>query len=140
MVNKAIISRLMGNIEGYLHDLNAIENISLPQFKNDIISQRFTERTLQIIIEAMLDIVHHIISDEGLREPDSYADAFTVLCENKIIDEKFMGTLKQIAQFRNKLVHNYGQIDCEIVYNIAIKKKADIRKFIAGIATWMKNK
>ena len=48
MVNKAIVLRLMGNIEGYLNDLLSLENLSLPEFQDDIKSQRFTERTLQI--------------------------------------------------------------------------------------------
>lgn len=135
MVNESIILRLMGNIDGYLKDLETLSSLS--EFQNDIKTQRFTERTLQIIIEAMLDITHHIISDENFREPDSYSDAFKILAENKIIRDDFLPTIKQMAQFRNKLVHYYEKIDPDIVFIIATQKQSDIKQFVSQIKSWL---
>ena len=56
-------------------------DITHEKYIKDIRLQRFVERTLQINIECCFDVVHHIISDKGFREPHSYADAFTVLAE-----------------------------------------------------------
>ena len=137
MVNKTIVLRLLGNIEGYLNDLKLLNDIGFSDFKTDIKVQRFTERTLQIMIESMLDITHHIISDEQLRKPNSYADAFTILYEHKILDKDFLETLKHIAQFRNKLVHYYEKVAIEVVYEIATKKCNDIEIFLDSIKSWM---
>ncbi|MEA2012800.1 MAG: DUF86 domain-containing protein [Verrucomicrobiota bacterium] len=139
MVNESIVYRLLNNIKSYLHDLTIVENITFNEYKNDIKTQRFVERTLQITIEAMLDVTHHIISDEKLREPNSYADAFTVLHEQQIIADEFIETAKQIAQFRNKLVHHYEKIDPEIVYGIFLKKSKDIEVFIKNIEDWLEH-
>ena len=78
MVNIPTIRRLLSNLEGYLNDLRNATDITREKFLTDIRSQRFVERTLQIAIECCMDVVHHIISDEGFREPTSYADAFIV--------------------------------------------------------------
>ena len=61
-------------------------DITHEKYIKDIRLQRFVERTLQISIECCFDVVHHIISDKGFREPDSYADAFTVLAEQGCVD------------------------------------------------------
>ena len=73
---------------------------------------------LQISIEAMIDIGHHIISDEGFREPQSYRDVFKVLAENMFLPEDELPQYENIASFRNILVHHYGKIDDSIVYGI----------------------
>ncbi|ETR69503.1 MAG: hypothetical protein OMM_09537 [Candidatus Magnetoglobus multicellularis str. Araruama] len=85
MQNNDIVKRLIGNIEGYVNDLKNAQDITYDKFISDIRSQRFIERTLHIAIESCLDVVHHIISEKGFRQPTSYADAFAVLAENGIV-------------------------------------------------------
>ena len=137
MVNKQIIFRLINNIESYIKDLEEIDTVKLENYQKDIKTQRYIERTLQITIEAMFDIAHHIISDEMYREPNTYADAFNVLEENKVIDKDFTSTAKLIAQFRNKIVHYYENIDSELVYAIAKNKRNDFTKYIEMIKSWL---
>ncbi|HHE38077.1 MAG TPA: DUF86 domain-containing protein [Candidatus Cloacimonetes bacterium] len=130
MPNENIILRLIANIESYLEDLKKVREISFQEFTDDIIKQRFIERTLHIIIESVLDITHHIISDLKLREPNSYADAFNVLFENKIITEKTGDNGKLMAQFRNRLVHYYEKNEPEIIFEILKKHQIDFMIFI----------
>ena len=137
MVNKQIIYRLLNNVESYLNDLREIDNMSFEQYSKDIKTQRFIERTLQIAIEAMFDVAHHIISDEKYREPDNYADAFTVLEEQKIITSDYLATAKLMAQFRNKVVHYYEKIDPEMVFAIAKNRRDDFTKYITMIKNWI---
>lgn len=137
MVNQQIVHRLINNIHGYLNELRSAEDINYHKFMTDIRSQRFIERTLHIIIEACFDIVHHIISDEALREPSSYADAFLVLAENRILDFDAAQKYVLIAQFRNKLVHYYEKIEPEQVFAIYRNHLQDIDQFLASIQLWM---
>jgi len=59
-------------------------------------------------IETCFDIANHIIPVFDFRRPTSYSDAFEVLKENKIIDESLAERLKEMAKFRNFLVHRYA--------------------------------
>ena len=133
MPNEYIILRLISNIEGYLNDLKRVDEITFEEFNRDIIKQRFIERTLHIIIESVLDIMHHIISDLRLREPNSYADAFNVLFENNIISENTRNNGKLMAQFRNRLVHYYEKNEPEIIFEILKKHLDDILVFIKDV-------
>ncbi|MDO9576597.1 MAG: DUF86 domain-containing protein [Candidatus Cloacimonadales bacterium] len=130
MPNELIILRLIANIESYINDLKQVENITFEEFETNIIKQRFIERTLHIIIESIIDIVHHIISDLHLREPNSYSDAFNVLFENQLISEKTRNSGKLMSQFRNRLVQYYEKNDPEVVYGILINHQIDFLVFI----------
>ena len=50
-----------------------------------------------------------------MREIKDYADSFYVLGENNIVDESLVLKLRQMAKFRNRLVHLYGDIDDKFV-------------------------
>ncbi|MBW2368594.1 MAG: DUF86 domain-containing protein [Deltaproteobacteria bacterium] len=137
MVNVLIVRRLLNNLEGYVSELRNATDITHEKYLNDIRLQRFVERTLQIAIECCFDVVHHIISDEGYREPDSYADAFVVLAEQGVLTQKSMGDYQLMAQFRNKIVHYYEKIDPEQVYAIFKGKLNSFNSFKNQIEQWI---
>jgi len=45
----------------------------------------FAERTLQMAIEACLDVASHVIADRGLRVPSTYAETFEILVETGLM-------------------------------------------------------
>lgn len=138
MVERAVIERLFGLINGYLNDLKPVQGVSFSQYSKDIRLQRFVERTLHIAIEACLDIGNHIISDEGFREPEDNRDVFKILGENGIITGSLQKRLQDMASFRNLIVHSYAKIDNEVVFGILKKRLGDIEAFIKAVSKTMK--
>lgn len=139
MVNQDIVLRLLASIEGFITDLRQADDITHEQFLRDIRAQRFVERTLQIAVEACLDVTHHLISDGKWREPDSFADAFVVLAENGVITWEQADRYALMARFRNRIVHYYEKVDPEQVYVIFKKRLGDFDDFVATISTWLQN-
>lgn len=137
MVDKQILQRLLNNLGGYLNDLRSASDITRETYLNDIRAQRFVERTLQIAIECCLDVIHHIISDEGFREPNSYADGFKVLAENGVLPNDAVENYRLMTQFRNRLVHYYEKIDPEQVFAIFRGKLDTFDTFKAEIEGWL---
>ena len=137
MVDKEIIENLCISIRGYLTELTHAQDIDWDKFVKDNRSRRFVERLLQIAIEAMIDVGHHIISDEGFREPQSYRDVFKVLYENAILPEDELPKYENIASFRNILVHHYEKIDDSIVYGVFKNNLKDIEKYVTYILSWL---
>lgn len=132
--------RLISNIEGFVKELRQSNDITHDLFMHDIRIQRFVERTLQIAVEACLDVTHHIISDEKWREPDSYADAFMVLAENNVITRSDAESYSLMAHFRNRMVHYYEKIDPEQVFTIFNGRLGDFEDFTASIRNWLTTK
>ena len=140
MVDKEVIESLCISIRGSLKELSDAQDIDWNKFVKDNRSRRFVERLLQIAIEAMIDIGHHIISDEGFREPQSYRDVFKVLTENGILSEDDLPKYEKIASFRNILVHQYEKIDDSIVYGIFKNNLRDLEEYVAYILSWLEKR
>jgi len=140
MVDREVIEGLCISLEGYLRELKDAHDIDWNKFRKDNRSRRFVERLLQISIETMIHIGQHIISDESLREPQSYRDVFAVLVENGILPEKELPKYESIASFRNILVHHYERIEDSIVYGIFKNSLVDIETFVASIIDWVEKR
>ncbi|BBO81333.1 hypothetical protein DSCO28_18990 [Desulfosarcina ovata subsp. sediminis] len=139
MVDENIILRKLSELEAYTSQIQDFRSISVDDYKNDWKSQRIIERTLQMMVESCVDIAGHIISDKKYRIPESYADAFIVLRENGIVDNKICRTMEQIAKFRNVIVHHYDRVDAEIVVGILRNRLKDFDKYKNAIVNWLKN-
>ncbi len=139
MIDREITDRLISLISEYTKDLKDTSKSlrRFSDFKSDKKTQRYVERTLQIDIEACLDLANHIISAKEFREPSSNADAFYVLCENKIIPDSFFNKLKDMASFRNLMVHNYAKVDSEKVYGILKRHLKDFDDYLALVVRFL---
>ena len=140
MVDKTLLLRKISEIDQYLNQLSEYSKITIKDYSNDWKVQRIVERTLQMMIEACLDIAGHIISDEGFRVPDSYADMFKILNENDIIGNPLKDALDRMAKFRNIIVHHYDKVDQAIVISILQKNLDDFDKFKTAIISYLKGK
>lgn len=91
-----------------------------------------------VAIESAIDTCNHVISQNSYRVPDDYADTFQVLAEQGAFEKDFINNLKEMARFRNRLIHLYMEIDDEQVYNILRTRLDDFKTFLNGIAVFLK--
>jgi len=134
MVDKEILKSRLTLLAEYISDLEEAREITLREFLIDKIKRRFVERTLQLAIEACLDIGSHLISDLQLREPKKNRDIFIILVENGILSEQARGNFAAMAGFRNIIVHDYAQLDPEIVYRSLRQGIPDLKYFVGAIS------
>ena len=129
MVSIEKISQKFIQLENYLGLLKEISKESEEAFLKNQIIIGSAKYYLQVSIECCLDVANHIIASERLRAPNDYADSFTVLEEKGIFHQQLGQRLRQMAKFRNRLVHLYGDIDDKYVYEFLKTDVEDIRKF-----------
>ena len=135
-----LVERILVDLKSNIELLHNVDDISWSLFKDDLRVRRFVERSLHVMIEAVIDVGQHIISDEKLREPESYRDVFTILAENKIIKTEDLPIYMKMASFRNLIVHYYERIDDEVVYGIFQKHLGDFDLFVSEIIEFLKKK
>jgi len=138
MVDEILILRKLAELEEYASQIEGFRAITITEYREDWKSQRIIERTLQMMIETCVDIAGHIISDQKLRIPDSYADTFRVLCENSIMADDLCKTMEKISKFRNVIVHHYDRVDAEIVIDILRNRINDFSRYRDAILFWLK--
>lgn len=138
MVDKTLILRKLSILDEYLKQINEYANISSKNYAADWKIQRIVERTLQMMIETCLDVSGHIIADEKLRVPETYADMFRILVENDILKGSQLEALEKMARFRNIIVHDYEKIDAGIVLGILQNNLDDFEGFKEAIIDYLK--
>lgn len=138
MVDKHLILRKLAALDEYLSQIKAYESISIKEYVSDWKIQRIVERTLQMIIETCLDIGSHIISDEKLPVPETYADMFRILARNGILGKTELDVYEKMARFRNVIVHDYEKIDPDIVAGILRNNLRDFETFKSSIVEYLK--
>jgi uncharacterized protein YutE (UPF0331/DUF86 family) len=139
VVDNSLILRKLSALDEYLKQIEEYTSLTVKAYSDDWKVQRIVERTLQMMIETCLDISGHIIADEKLRVPDTYADTFRILVENGILSGSHLGAFEKMAKFRNIVVHDYEKIDPEIVVGILRKNRQDFEEFKASIIKYLKS-
>jgi uncharacterized protein YutE (UPF0331/DUF86 family) len=118
LVDKTLILRKLAELEEYLGQIREFSSVSTEDYSGDWKTRRIVERTLQLMIELCIDIAGHIISDRRLRVPVSYADTFKSLAEAGLITPQRSDVMEKMAKFRNIVMHQYENVDTEIVIMI----------------------
>ena len=132
------ISHKLKQIDEFLELLNQIGSTKEDQFVNDKILIGSAKYYLQVSIEACLDVANHIIASERLRAPKDYADSFSVLNETGFISTELCRKLRQMAKFRNRLVHLYSEIDNNYIYGFIRNDLNDFLLFKKAITKRLK--
>ncbi len=92
----------------------------------DLRERRFIEHTLQLAIQAALDVASHIVSDERLGEPPTNRALFDLLVRARWLPPELGDRLGDMAGFRNVLVHGYTEVDLGIVRDILANRLEDL--------------
>ncbi|OZB12621.1 MAG: hypothetical protein B7X58_11100 [Marinobacter sp. 34-60-7] len=108
-------SRLPEDLDTLLVDLDA----------QDIISLNLT-RAVQMCV----DIASHWLAEHAeATAPKTMGQAFEALAQSGIIDTELAARMRKSVGFRNVMVHNYDDVNWEIVYAIGSKHLGDFRAF-----------
>lgn len=131
------MSRVQEKISEISQYLDELEDI-LPQdfggYKNNLEKKAACERYVEKIVEAMTDLAFFVIKQKKFRKPEDDADAFAILCEQKIIDDRLASNLKSAKGMKNIISHQYGKIDDLIVFEaITHHLPNDAREFLKRV-------
>ncbi len=128
--------KLLADYVDHLHDLRDRAS-SFEVYQADMILRRATERTLQIAVEACLDIGRRLINVEGFRYAQDDQDVFQILREEQVVPANLLPRLIEMARFRNLVVHDYAKIDDAKVYAILKRNLGDFDEHARAIADYI---
>ncbi|MCL5966457.1 MAG: DUF86 domain-containing protein [Deltaproteobacteria bacterium] len=95
--------------------LEPIRDMTKDEYVSDLYKRKATERLLQEIIEAAIDINTHIIVQSGRAVPDDYYESFLRAGELNVISKDLAEKLAPSAGLRNRLVHEYDLLEHSLV-------------------------
>ncbi len=131
MTDPELVAKKLAFIETCVRELQTMAHPE--RISDDLREERFVEHTLQLAIQAALDVGSHIVSDERLGEPETSRDVFRLLGRAAYVPAKLLGRLEQMAGFRNVVVHLYQEVDLGIVRDVVENRLGDLLEFVAAI-------
>jgi uncharacterized protein YutE (UPF0331/DUF86 family) len=126
-----LIAKKLAQIETCVEQLRSLGQPD--RIATDIREERFVEHTLQIAIQAILDISSHIVSDEHLGEPRTSRELVDLLDRGGWLSSDLAGRLRNMVGFRNILVHGYETVDLAIVRDVVERRLGDLLEFVGVI-------
>ena len=137
MVEPATIEGIFRHLDTYLGQLRQLARLPREELADDPVKLGAVKYYLQVAIECCIDVANHIIAHQGFRAPESYADSFTVLAENGVIEQDFASTAYRMVRMRNRLVHLYWEVDASILYDTLQNNLGDFDRFKAYVYGFM---
>lgn len=131
MTDPELVAKKLALVETCVADLRRL--VRPAEFASDVREQRFAEHTLQIAIQAALDVASHVVSDLRLGEPRTSRELFDLLERAGWIPPPLAATLRNMVGFRNILVHGYEDVDLAVVRDIVEHRLDDLLQFVAVV-------
>ncbi|MFW6279678.1 MAG: type VII toxin-antitoxin system HepT family RNase toxin [Planctomycetota bacterium] len=121
-------------LEFIAENMNRLENLkptSVSTLEEDFFLKSGIERTLQISIEAMIDVANRILAIEQQPSASNSYESLKRLQQLGYIQDAEV--YRDMVRFRNLIVHRYENIDNGILVGILRRKLHLFRDFIGEI-------
>jgi uncharacterized protein YutE (UPF0331/DUF86 family) len=103
-------------IHNYYRELKSLANITRQEYLANIVHRRAIERTMQLMVECATDINNMLLKMNRKKGAGDYFNSFIDIADLNIIPVEFALKIAPSTGLRNILVHEYEEINDEIVY------------------------
>ena len=132
MENKAVIINKYDSIERCIKRIQE-EYENNPKNLEDYRRMDAIVLNLQRACEVTTDIAMYLVSTRKLGVPQAKKEAFELLEQNNLISNKMCEKMKNMIGFRNIAIHDYKQIDEEILRDVIENHLSDLVEFAREI-------
>ncbi len=129
MSRSEALLRKARHLAGGCEYLRRQQTVSRAEFMKDRTLQLAIERALQAAIEACLDIGRMLLSDVGVRLPDTNPGLVLALPQHGLVDPGRVEAWVDLARLRDVLIHGYDEVDIGIVYQVLQTRLDDLEAF-----------
>lgn len=117
MIDPELVNRKLSLIIDNIEKLSEWEEITKEDYLADLEYRLKTERLLERIINRLIDLNYHIVTEEISRQPKDYYESFILLIQTGFYDSEQAEHWAQLAGLRNRLAHEYNDLKDNHVYD-----------------------
>jgi uncharacterized protein YutE (UPF0331/DUF86 family) len=132
-IDEKIINRKITLINADLKNLKTLSRLSLKTYLSKADYEALAERYLERVIGRMIDINYHVLSENENEIPTDFYNSFVEMGRKKYLPAKFADKMANSAGLRNRLAHEYDEIDAKKVFEAVATSLADIPKYLKNI-------
>ena len=133
MIDRDLVTRKIALIIDDLRAAGSIAQKPLDDYLASATDELVTERYLERMIGRMIDINYHLVTEAGHAPPRDYYESFTQLAKLGILLPAFASQIAACAGLRNRIVHEYDEIDPRRVYEGLQAAVRDIPEYLRRV-------
>jgi uncharacterized protein YutE (UPF0331/DUF86 family) len=137
MIDRELVTRKMVLIA---QDLPAVEELAarprdeyLASPTDEVLAERYLER----MIGRMIDVNFHLVTESGEPPPRDYYQSFVDLGRLGALDPGFARRVAAAAGLRNRLVHEYDELDPIKVHEALSTAVADVTEYLDQVRRFL---
>lgn len=111
MIDRELVTRKIALISGDLKEIIRLAAMPLSDYLTDAHAEILAERYLERVVGRMIDINYHMITESGEAPPRDYYDSFLKMGALGILPADLARQTASCAGLRNRIVHEYDEID-----------------------------
>ncbi|HEY7489786.1 MAG TPA: DUF86 domain-containing protein [Candidatus Tectomicrobia bacterium] len=132
-MDKDVINRKLESLRRCIARIMSKLPITRDELRSNYDLQDIIALNLERAVQTCVDIAAHVISQTEASPPSTMAEGFARLAELQIIPFPLAESLQKAVAFRNILVHNYTDINWDIVTDIVTQRLTDFVQFARAI-------
>ena len=136
-IDRELVTRKLLLITRDLDVVAPLASKPLAEFLESRFDQAVAERLLERMIGRMIDVNYHLITESGQPPPPDYHASFLKLAELRIADADFARRIARCAGLRNRLVHEYEEIDPHKVFESLQSARDDIVTYVRAVQAYV---
>lgn len=132
-----VVERKLGALAGYLEELRPKSRLSLAAYRRSGTTRRAVERLLQLCTDAAADACAGLLVVAGRGPASNLRAQFAEAAALGAIPADLAERLLPVAGLRNRLVHDYEQLDDARVWSAARAVLRELPLFIASVTDYL---
>jgi uncharacterized protein YutE (UPF0331/DUF86 family) len=128
----------LDELDGYLGELRSVVPATLDEYLT-VEKRRSCERLLQVSVETTIDICSLLVAGLRLGLPGEENDLFEKLADRGVISRPVADLLRRMKGMRNILVHEYGRVDDELIFETVGHRLGDFDAFRREILAFLRS-
>ena len=133
-VRPEVVRERLAHLALVLKQLERLRAMSPEQRRSDPLIQLAAERALQVAAEVLFDVGHHVLAGRGTHVPAQYREIIPALGAAGALPLALAQRLDGLAGLRNIIVHDYVQVDAEILFRLIDERLDDLIEALAALS------
>jgi len=138
VIDAALVDRKALLITRDLADLAPLARKPLADYLASPVDELVAERLLERLIGRMIDINYHLLTETGHAPPAEYYASFTLLSGLGVDDAEFGRRIAACSGLRNRIVHEYDEIDPHRVHEAIEAALRDVAAYLRAVQEYVK--
>lgn len=138
MIRPEFVKRKLALISEDLGRLLYFKDMTFSEIASDFVNLAAVERLLERIVTRAIDVNEHLIAELSTGREDkitrlTYRETFLWLADLGVCSKTFAEKIAQSAGLRNILVHDYNDVDREILYKSIHSCLQDYHDYVRAV-------